>query len=218
MSTMYSTGTRSARSTTTGRVKIKAPTTTNDSGDPTDSCLFDAKRVLRLIEDERYLSAQSLHQSIRDRIQKEIEDAADNNVDATSSKKEKSSRKRPMLKRQKSSKKTFNEKNVKAQELLDENEDILNKMEDRCRIFAKAKTNMNVNDDWTLVQTLFGVTTYYRHEADGSMSIKLEGCVNEVSLFDQVAVMREFDLNSLWAPFVTSSMTVAHLDKLVRNQ
>ena len=132
--------TRSAATTTAGRVKIKPPTTTNDTGDPTDCCLFDAKRVLRLIEDERYLSAQSLHQSIRDRIQKEIDDAnaaaADNNNnDSTTSnskkrdsyaRKEQSSRKRQMLKHQKSSKKGFNEANVKALQLLDENEDILN--------------------------------------------------------------------------------------------
>jgi hypothetical protein len=63
---------------------------------------------------------------------------------------------------------------------------------------------------------MFGVTTYYRKESDGSLSIKLDGTVEDASLFDQIAVLREIDLNSLWAPFVTSSMTVAHLDKLVR--
>ena len=102
-----------------------------------------------------------------------------------------------------------------ALQLLEENADIVKKMKDRCIIFKKAKKNLDVNDDWTLAQTLFGVTTYYRHESDGSMSIKLEGRTNDCSLFDQVAVIREFDLNYLWAPFVTSSMTIAHLDKLV---
>jgi hypothetical protein len=209
---------------TVGRVKmkIKRPTTIHDNGDPTDNCLFDAKRVLRLIEDERYLSAEALHQSIRDRIQKEPDDGAnnfDNDASKTSSKKLKSltRRKRTSFKRQKNSKKAFDERKAMALQLLEENEAIVKKMEGRCRLFKRAKKNLDVNDDWTLAQTLFGVTTYYRHESDGSMSIKLEGPVNDCSLFDQVAVIREFDLNHLWAPFVTSSMTVAQLDKLVRN-
>ena len=71
-----------------------------------------------------------------------------------------------------------------------------------------------MNDDWTLAQTLFGVTTYYRREQDGSLSIKLEGRLDGVPLFEQVAVLREVDLHHKWAPFVSSSLTVAHLDKL----
>jgi len=190
-------------------VKIKRPTTTNDSGDPTDNCLFDAKRVLRLIEDERYLSAKLLHQSIRDRIQKEIDDAQDSD-----NKNDSPGRKRSMMKRQNKSTGDLDERKQKALELLKENEGILNKMEDRCRLFEKAKIDLDNDDDWTLAQTLFGVTTYYRRESDGSMSIKLEGSIDDCSLYDQIAVLREFDLNYLWAPFVPSSMTVAHLGKL----
>jgi hypothetical protein len=71
-----------------------------------------------------------------------------------------------------------------------------------------------MDDDWTLVQTLFGVTTFYRREADGSLSIKLEGSLEGVPLFDQVAVLREVDLHYKWVPFCSSSLTVCHLDKL----
>jgi hypothetical protein len=77
-----------------------------------------------------------------------------------------------------------------------------------------AKADLNVNSDWTLAQTLFGVTTYYRREDNGSLSIKLEGQLEGVALFEQVAVLREVDLHSKWAPFCSSSLTVAHLDKL----
>lgn len=70
------------------------------------------------------------------------------------------------------------------------------------------------DNHWTLAQTLFGVTTYYRNEPDGSLSIKMEGRLDGVSLFDQVAVLREVDLHYTWAPFVSSSLTVAHLNKL----
>ena len=201
-------------------VKIKRPTTTSDSGDPTDDCLFDAKRIFRLVEDERYLSANALYQSVRERIQQgeidgEIFGGRRNNSGTLSGI---SGKKRPMPKKKKnSSRKGIEEQRRKAaMELLVENEEILNKMEDRCIMFEKAKLNINNDDDWTLAQSLFGVTTFYRHEQDGSMSIKLEGPVKDCSLFDQVAVLREFDLNHLWAPFCTASMTVAHLGKLVR--
>ena len=65
-----------------------------------------------------------------------------------------------------------------------------------------------------MAQTLFGVTTYYRREDDGSLSVKLEGRLEDVPLFDQVAVLREVDLFYKWAPFTSSSLTIAHLDKM----
>jgi hypothetical protein len=58
------------------------------------------------------------------------------------------------------------------------------------------------------------VTTFYRREPDGSLSIKLEGKLKGVPLFDQVAVLREIDFYSRWSPFCSSSLSIAHLDKL----
>lgn len=73
---------------------------------------------------------------------------------------------------------------------------------------------MDESEGWTLAQTMFGVTTFYRREGDGSLSIKLEGELKGSPLFEQVCVLREIDLHSHWAPFVTSSLTVAYFDKL----
>jgi hypothetical protein len=81
-------------------------------------------------------------------------------------------------------------------------------------MFRKAKQNLEVNDDWTLAQTLFGVTTHYRREEDGSLSIKMEGRLEGTALFEQVAILREVDLHYKWAPFCSSSLTIAHLNKL----
>jgi hypothetical protein len=61
---------------------------------------------------------------------------------------------------------------------------------------------------------LFGIQTFYHREKDGSLSIKLLGEVKDVPLFEQVCVLREVDLHYKWAPFCSSSMTVAELDKL----
>jgi hypothetical protein len=46
------------------------------------------------------------------------------------------------------------------------------------------------------------------------LSIKLEGTIDGVSIFDQVSVLREVDLHYKWAPFCSSSLTIEHLDKL----
>ncbi len=185
----------------TGKKKLKRPTTIFDDGEPTDSCIFDAKRVLRLIKDERHLSAEILYHNVVARTQTEDEE--------DEPKKKKAKRKRKI------SKKALDRK--EAADFLDRNKEIITQMEERCQLFKRAKKNLTLNDDWTLGHTLFGVTTYYRHESDGSLSIKLEGRVDDCSLFDQVAVIREFDLNHYWAPFVSSSLTIGEIDKMVRN-
>ncbi|KAL3920873.1 MAG: hypothetical protein SGARI_006834, partial [Bacillariaceae sp.] len=102
----------------------------------------------------------------------------------------------------------------KARAMLEAHQEILNDLEHRCKLFEMAKQNLTIDDDWTVAQTLFGITTFYRRETDGSLSIKLEGKISGVPLFDQVAVLREIDLHCKWAPFCSSSLTVEHLDKL----
>jgi hypothetical protein len=84
----------------------------------------------------------------------------------------------------------------------------------RAKLFQKAKESLTVDDDWTLAQTLFGVTTHYRRESDGTLSIKLLGELSGVPLFEQLAVLRECDLYHLWAPFCKSSQKLAQLGKL----
>lgn len=56
--------------------------------------------------------------------------------------------------------------------------------------------------------------TYYRREEDKSLSIKLEGQIKDVPLFEQVCVIKEVDLHYKWAPFCSSSLTIADLDKI----
>ena len=73
---------------------------------------------------------------------------------------------------------------------------------------------LNHDSKWTLSQTMFGITTYYRREQDKSLSIKMEGELSGCPLFEQLSVLREVDLHYKWAPFCTSSMTVKELNKL----
>jgi hypothetical protein len=78
----------------------------------------------------------------------------------------------------------------------------------------RAKDTLEHDEGWTLSQSLFGVTTYYRREPDNSLSLKLNGELVGAPLFEQVAVLREVDLHYKWSPFCTSSMTLANIDKL----
>ena len=84
----------------------------------------------------------------------------------------------------------------------------------RAKLFLRAKQNLAIDDDWTKAQTLFGITTYYRREVDGSLSIKLEGHLTGIPLFEQLAVLREADLYHSWAPFCVSSSRLAQLGKI----
>lgn len=84
----------------------------------------------------------------------------------------------------------------------------------RAAVIQRAKANLDHDEGWTRSQKHFGVATYYKRQEDGSVSLKLECELSGVPLFEQVAVLREVDLNYKWAPFCTSSMTVKNLDKL----
>ena len=81
-------------------------------------------------------------------------------------------------------------------------------------MFRKAQKSLEEQEEWTLASSLFGVDTFYRREEDGSLSLKLQGEVSDIPLFEQVCVLREVDLHYKWAPFCSSSFTVADLDKL----
>jgi hypothetical protein len=81
-------------------------------------------------------------------------------------------------------------------------------------MFHTAQQNLNTPTSWTLSQTLYGITTHYRREADNTLSIKIEGELHGIPLFEQMVILRECDLYHTWAPFCTSSRKLAQLDKL----
>ena len=51
-----------------------------------------------------------------------------------------------------------------------------------------AKTSLTSELDWKFAQIMFGITTSYRRESDGTLSVKLEGELNDVPLFEQVRI------------------------------
>mmetsp|Transcript_50952 Transcript_50952/g.75588 ORF Transcript_50952/g.75588 Transcript_50952/m.75588 type:complete len:1124 (-) Transcript_50952:484-3855(-) len=103
---------------------------------------------------------------------------------------------------------------IKARHLLNAKEADFKSLVKRAILFQKAKENLTVDDDWTFSQTTFGVTTHYRREEDGTLSIKLEGGLKGVPLFEQLAVLRECDLFHTWSPFCSESRKLAQLGKI----
>jgi len=101
-----------------------------------------------------------------------------------------------------------------ARVLLERREEEFTTLERRAKLFLRAKQNLTIDDDWVRAQTLFGITTYYRREGDGSLSIKLEGHLTGIPLFEQLAVLREADLYHSWAPFCVASSRLAQLGKI----
>lgn len=90
-------------------------------------------------------------------------------------------------------------------------------MTQQALIFQKAKDNStgtNPDHPWIKCHVHQNVTSSYRREDDGSLSLKLEGRISGIPLFEQVSVMREVDLYHTWAPFVSKSGKLAQLGKL----
>eukprot|EP00980_Cylindrotheca_fusiformis_P028160 scaffold22583_cov106-Cylindrotheca_fusiformis.AAC.31 len=194
---------------------IRPPCTDAKATTPTESIYADAQRVFDLIEDERHLSALHLYNNVKERLN--VPDSSSQGQENNTNKNETSTRRKVhnVFKRHKGVVDKEKDHEVEqARALFEEKKNELSRLVDRCEMFQKAKQNLDVDDDWTLAQTLFGVTTYYRRESDGSLSIKMEGRLSGTSLFEQVAVLREVDLHYKWAPFCSSSLTVAHLNKL----
>ena len=89
---------------------------------------------------------------------------------------------------------------------------IIQKMLQREREARELLAASNVIDSsWLLGSHLFGNTTHYKLQEDGSMTIRLEGEFDEMPLFEQLAVINEVGLFKEWMPFCSNSSLV---DKL----
>jgi len=82
------------------------------------------------------------------------------------------------------------------------------------RRLHSAKSSLTSKLDWTIGQVAFGITTSYRREANGTLTLKMEGDLDDVPLFEQLCVLREIDFYSLWAPFMTASKTILQVEKI----
>lgn len=159
----------------------------HDNGEASENPHQDLIRVLQMVSTERHLTAHELYRQVLSRIRNENQ--------------------------QKKEDEEYKANLELARKYHEENKKQFENLEKRAKLFTRAKRNLAIDDDWTKAQTLFGITTYYRREADKTLSVKMEGVLHGVPIFEQLAVLKEIDLYHTWAPFCSSSKCVAALTK-----
>eukprot|EP00521_Asterionellopsis_glacialis_P009443 CAMPEP_0195287422 /NCGR_PEP_ID=MMETSP0707-20130614/4487_1 /TAXON_ID=33640 /ORGANISM="Asterionellopsis glacialis, Strain CCMP134" /LENGTH=1087 /DNA_ID=CAMNT_0040347175 /DNA_START=103 /DNA_END=3366 /DNA_ORIENTATION=- len=219
-----------ATMTTNATYAIQPPTTQDDDGKPSSSLLKDVERILALVQDERHLIAHKLSLSVQTRFDQQQQQQQQQhegktppstptrtNVTNHQNRAEGGGgffHKRAQQQQQRAADAAKEKDYQEAQTLWASRQSEIEKLSNRARLFERSKHNLSEKEDWTYSQTLFGITTYYRHEPDNSLSIKLEGTMSHVPIFEQIAVLKEVDLYYKWAPFCTSSLALRQLDKL----
>ncbi|CAM9638887.1 unnamed protein product [Chrysoparadoxa australica] len=78
---------------------------------------------------------------------------------------------------------------------------------------CKATLNDWHSDEWCLAQSILGVKTWYKYDKDGSLWIKIQGPMDDLSLMDQLTMIREVDLYKVWMPFCTDSKLLGHINQ-----
>ena len=68
-----------------------------------------------------------------------------------------------------------------------------------------------VDETWIHGVTLFGITTHYKIQPDGTLLLRLEGSRDKLPLFEQVAVVHEIDLYPQWLPFCNTATMITKL-------
>lgn len=112
--------------------------------------------------------------------------------------------------------KTFNE--LKASLLTNDNSDVaeqllrhsgtINQMFNREEDTREVLAIDSVDDSWIFGSVMFGARTHYKLLDGGSLLIRLEGELDNLLMFEQLAIIHEVDLFHDWVPFCNKSMTV----------
>lgn len=73
----------------------------------------------------------------------------------------------------------------------------------------------DTSENWILGADMFGIQTHYRKCEDdpNEIIVKIEGTLDNLPLFEQMAVMHEIDLYKEWAPFCSNSVLVDKIGK-----
>ena len=76
---------------------------------------------------------------------------------------------------------------------------IIKQMLNRAAETANTLDVGDVDDSWTLAMSYLGVTTHYKTAPDGSITVRLEGLLEQARAFEQAAVLHEVDLYTQWS-------------------
>lgn len=100
-------------------------------------------------------------------------------------------------------------------ELRLENDVKIQQMLQRTPMIKNSLHSIDTSDDWTLGANMFGILTHYKKCEDDptSIMVKIEGTMDDLPLFEQMAVIHEIDLFKEWAPFCTNSVLIDKIGK-----
>ena len=101
--------------------------------------------------------------------------------------------------------------NYEISEELKSHAATLNRMISRASDASDVLAMGNVDESWILGVSMFGTTTHYKLLDGGSMMIRLEGDLDDLPMFEQLAVIHEVDLFHEWVPFCCTSRTITKL-------
>jgi hypothetical protein len=88
-------------------------------------------------------------------------------------------------------------------------------MLERSAMVEEALHSSDDGEEWILGAELFGTVTHYKKckDDENAIIVKIEGTMNDLPLFEQMAVIHEIDLYNEWAPFCTDSVLVDKIGK-----
>lgn len=79
------------------------------------------------------------------------------------------------------------------------------------KTLAEASLTTAEHDKWVLASTVGGITCHYYVEEDGIVTVRMQGSMKELPLFEQAAVIHEVDFFRTWIPLMTDSLRVQKL-------
>ena len=68
--------------------------------------------------------------------------------------------------------------------------------------------NSDIDNTWIFGITYFGISTYYKVDPDGIITVRMEGNLDNLPLFEQFAVIHEVNLFQEWIPFCIDSLLI----------
>lgn len=100
-----------------------------------------------------------------------------------------------------------------ASEILEAHKELLITVKNRARELENIMDMCSSeHSGWTLGSEMFGISTYYKIENDGQLSVRMEG-IQDIPIFEQIIVFYECALYNEWIPFCKRSELLKKISK-----
>jgi len=96
-------------------------------------------------------------------------------------------------------------------ELDDDMQVQVNKVLRRAESVESALAEYVIDSTWLFGMSYKGVTTHYKTNDDCTVTVRIEGTLENLPIFEQCAVLNEIDLYNEWMPFCSKGFVVENL-------